>query len=153
MMVQFNSNVEVGLDVLRPEHCKSTQLSSVTQCTVVSLWPLSDSKEDLPPISRSHPTVQWEAWAEFPPGPPSTWPPTELHLHLIRCSSLLLDQRGITGEKKTALGRMGKWGQGLGSSGSSGCPVCLRSVFPMEAVMAADRTPYHKVNNLIIRIM
>merc|ERR1711934_217808 len=58
--------------------------------------------------------------------------------------SLLLDQRGITGEKKTALGRMGKWGQGLGSSGSSGCPVCLRSVFPMEAVMAADRTPYHK---------
>jgi len=27
---------------------------------------------------------------------------------------------------------------------SSGCPVCLRSVYPMEAVMAADRTPYHK---------
>merc|ERR1711934_1085349 len=76
---------------------------------------------------------------------PSTWPPTKLHLRLIRCSSLLLDQRGIAGEKKTALGKMGKWGQGLGSSGSSGCPVCLRSVFPMEAVMAADRTPYHKV--------
>merc|ERR1712055_1081156 len=54
--------------------------------------------------------------------------------------SPLLNQRGITGEK-TALAKMGKWGQGLASSG---CPVCLRSVFPMEAVMAADRTPYHK---------
>merc|ERR1712055_719601 len=51
---------------------------------------------------------------------PSARPPTQLHLHQTK---------------------MGKWGQGFGSSG---CPVCLRSVFPMEAVMAADRTPYHK---------
>ena len=42
---------------------------------------------------------------------------------------------------------MGRPGQGLVSPG---CPVCQRSVFPMEAVMAADRTPYHKVNNLTI---
>ena len=34
---------------------------------------------------------------------------------------------------------MGKWGS------SAACPLCLRSVFPMEAVYAADRTPYHKV--------
>jgi len=33
---------------------------------------------------------------------------------------------------------MGKWGS------SAACPLCLRSVFPMEAVYAADRTPYHK---------
>merc|ERR1711971_769617 len=39
------------------------------------------------------------------------------------------------------MGRMGRPGQGLVSPG---CPVCHRSVFPMEAVMAADRTPYHK---------
>ena len=42
---------------------------------------------------------------------------------------------------------MGRPGQGLVSPG---CPVCQRSVFPMEAIMAADRTPYHKVNDLLI---
>jgi len=62
-----------------------------------------------------------------------------LKLHFIRCNSLL--KREITGDTATSLAKMGKWGQGLVSSG---CPVCLRSVYPMEAVMAADRTPYHK---------
>merc|ERR1711953_861268 len=37
--------------------------------------------------------------------------------------------------------KMGRPGQGLSSPA---CPCCLRSVFPMEAIMAADRTPYHK---------
>ena len=54
--------------------------------------------------------------------------------------------RGIPCERK-APGRqrpkMGRQGQGLSSPA---CPCCLRSVFPMEAIMAADRTPYHKVN-------
>merc|ERR1712226_1698745 len=39
--------------------------------------------------------------------------------------------------------RMGRRGGGLPPPPA--CPVCQRSVFPMEALMASDRTPYHKV--------
>ena len=148
-MVQSNSRVVV-LCILRPKNCIIICFPPLHN----ALWSYIDLLE-----------IQRKTFCLFPTHIPQCSGKHGRNSHLTHGGSptlslashfkaaltshqcnLYLDQSEVTCEK-TTLAKMGKWGQGLVSSG---CPVCLRSVYPMEAVMAADRTPYHKVNNFCL---